>query len=78
MHWTRPPLLGSLESSWLDLRVAGNAAVDLSPLNVATMLVWTGAAARAVAAAEETIIDEAIAYALVASPTLQWALPEYN
>lgn len=57
----------------MDLRViTGNAEVDLRPLNGATMLVWTGVAAAALAAVEETIIAEAIVVSLPMALLLQY------
>lgn len=59
MHWTLPPLLGRVDKFTLFLRDTGNAALDLRPVKGATMLVWAGED-RAIVAAEETIMEEAI------------------
>lgn len=59
MHWILPPLLGRVEKLTLVLREMGNAALDLRPVKGATILVWAGEE-RAMVAAEETIMEEAI------------------
>lgn len=58
MQETLPPLLAMVVMSAF-LRVAGKAAVDLRPLNGATMLAWAGVERLTVAMVLEAI-EEAI------------------
>lgn len=59
MHWTLPPLLAAEVMSLLAFLVTGKAALDLRPVNGATMLACAGVRLTVATAAEE-MTDEAI------------------
>ena len=65
MHCTRPPLLAREVMSLLVFWVTGKAALDLRPVNGATMLAWAGVARLTGATIAEESIEEAISFFLL-------------